>query len=496
MITKQVSAAGDVERRAGPARRPPARREIDRVLIPLIAEHGAQLKRFALRYSLCREDADDAYQRGIEILITRAPTSRQDELVRWLHTVVKNEALAIRRKRERFLNASEIDDSLLAGEWRTPEEHASAGERVGQAAEAIQQLKPPQIRCLVLKACGYTYGEIAARNGWSWTKVNRLISEGRATFMSAYRSIEAGHRCERLEPLISALVDDEIEANDRDTLRRHLSSCPSCRARLREYRAVPSRVAGLIPPVIFGLPAGRLGEALGAEHAALSSTLSQDALLAPATESFRTYVSEPVAAALRAVRDGVRSLASQGADSLLGRAIAPLSSDPSGISTAAKVCAGTACVLIAGGAATVGMKRGHEDGERAAVHAKQQQDTGALPGRPAASDQAQTLSVPGQSDAHPKGRPRSGAATRARALRHRRSGEASRAARASQTQAGFEPDDSGAAMRPEESGLSGAGQLAAGQAGAGQAGVEPRPAQHPDKQSVKPPTGGSQEFQP
>jgi hypothetical protein len=34
------------------------------------------------------KDAEDAYQRGLEILLTKAPTTREEELVPWLKTVV------------------------------------------------------------------------------------------------------------------------------------------------------------------------------------------------------------------------------------------------------------------------------------------------------------------------------------------------------------------------------------------------------------------------
>ncbi|HEX8744220.1 MAG TPA: hypothetical protein VF712_13905 [Thermoleophilaceae bacterium] len=45
-------------------------------------------------------------------------------------------------------------------------------------------------------------------------------------------------------------------------LRPHLRTCLICRARLRDYRAVPARVAALAPPVAAG-------SLLGSAHAAL-----------------------------------------------------------------------------------------------------------------------------------------------------------------------------------------------------------------------------------
>ena len=67
------------------------------------ARHEAVLRRTARRYSLCADDADDALQRGLEILLRKAPTEDPRELIKWMQTVVKHEALAIRRDRERVL---------------------------------------------------------------------------------------------------------------------------------------------------------------------------------------------------------------------------------------------------------------------------------------------------------------------------------------------------------------------------------------------------------
>ena len=69
----------------------------------LIESHDAVFRRTARRYSICADDAEDAYQRALEILLTKAPPIEGDALVRWMQTVTKREALAVRRQRERLL---------------------------------------------------------------------------------------------------------------------------------------------------------------------------------------------------------------------------------------------------------------------------------------------------------------------------------------------------------------------------------------------------------
>ena len=80
------------------------------------------------------------------------------------------------------------------------------------------------------------------------TKVNRCLTEGRRSFLERVHGIESGAECDRLAPQLSALADRESGAAELAALRAHLRTCLACRARLREFRAVPSEVAALVPP--------------------------------------------------------------------------------------------------------------------------------------------------------------------------------------------------------------------------------------------------------
>lgn len=244
----------------GTRRRRPTRAEIDPAALELIARHGPQILATARRYSLNADDAEDAYQRGLEILLTKAPTTRPEELVPWLKTVVKHEAFAIRRQRER---ATPVDDPGVldreAHEHDT-DERAARYERLRLGAEALKRLKPQEVRCLLLRAEGYSYKQICEITGYSYTKVNRCLTEGRAAFLARIEGIQSGAECERLAPLLSRLADGEATAADMQALRPHLRGCSACRARLREYREAPRHAAALLPPALLaGTPAAEDG---------------------------------------------------------------------------------------------------------------------------------------------------------------------------------------------------------------------------------------------
>jgi DNA-directed RNA polymerase specialized sigma24 family protein len=83
----------------------------------------------------------------------------------------------VRRDRERIL-AAEVPDHPSGAPC--PAELAERRELVHTRARALRRLKPDERRALVLKAEGFSYAEICELNGWTYTKVNRCLAEGRA----------------------------------------------------------------------------------------------------------------------------------------------------------------------------------------------------------------------------------------------------------------------------------------------------------------------------
>ncbi len=231
-----------------------------RAAVELVAREDAELRKTARRFSLCEDDAEDAYQRALEILLVKAPSDRPRELIRWMKTVVKHEALAIRRSRERMLGVGGGgqdggDDPIarIVSGAAGPGERLERGEQVARSREALRTLKPAELRALTLLAAGYSYAEIGEITGFSQTKVNRCLAEGRERFRSLLTRSENGGRCAELAPLLSAYSDGEARDADEATVREHLRACAACRATMRAYRAAPAAVAALAP----ALPASR-----------------------------------------------------------------------------------------------------------------------------------------------------------------------------------------------------------------------------------------------
>ena len=193
--------------------------------------------------------------------------------------------------------------------------------------EALRALKPQEVRALTLKAQGYSYAEIGEITGWSYTKINRCMAEGRKRFLQVFSDIEQGRRCEQLAGALSELADGESANGSTDAVEFHLRSCATCRAKLRAYRAVPGRVFDLAPagPV--------LDQAIGGGP--------------------HEWIAERAAAALDKVRETSYSLLARGGGGGSGEATALATAGGTrgaGVAAVAKVLA--ICGATAAGGAT------------------------------------------------------------------------------------------------------------------------------------------------
>ena len=218
------------------------------MVIATIQANAGSLLRLARRYSMNVEDAEDAYQRALEIFIRRADTLDPAGALSWLRTVVKHEALAVRESRKKHVSSVEVDfDVVEARRLPSEDERIARFDHLARSAEALQRLKPQEVRALVLKAQGHSYAEICRITGWSYTKVNRCLTEGRRSFLERYAAIESGRECERWAPVLSAMADGEASAKQLIQIRPHLRHCAACRARVRAFRRSPRDVAALVP---------------------------------------------------------------------------------------------------------------------------------------------------------------------------------------------------------------------------------------------------------
>lgn len=98
----------------------------------------------------------------------------------WLTTTLKRECWARQRGERLDRRVGGADPGALLesipAPGRTLEERAAERD---EARRQLAGLKPDERTGLGLLAAGFSYKEIAARRRWTYTKVNRCLSEGR-----------------------------------------------------------------------------------------------------------------------------------------------------------------------------------------------------------------------------------------------------------------------------------------------------------------------------
>jgi RNA polymerase sigma factor (sigma-70 family) len=159
----------------------------------LHSEHRHHLLRIVIRNAVNRDDAEEALQFAFLAFLEHFDPDGESPPLAWLTLVAKRECWDRynRRRLDRSANrevaAGALIDSLPS-QATGPEQMVV---RVDEARTKLATLKSQELRALSLLATGYSYQEIAAMNRWTYTKVNRCISEGRA----ALRATEPAAEC-------------------------------------------------------------------------------------------------------------------------------------------------------------------------------------------------------------------------------------------------------------------------------------------------------------
>jgi DNA-directed RNA polymerase specialized sigma24 family protein len=140
----------------------------------------------ARRNAACEADAEEAVQEAFVAFIESYDPTGGAPPVAWLTTTLKRKCWRARGARRlevgELLPGAEADAGRLVG---PPPETEGRVIDLEEARARARGLKPDERTAIGLAATGYTYGEIAGRRGWTMTKVNRCLYEGRAALREA-----------------------------------------------------------------------------------------------------------------------------------------------------------------------------------------------------------------------------------------------------------------------------------------------------------------------
>jgi RNA polymerase sigma factor (sigma-70 family) len=168
--------------------------EVGQLATQLYTERRGYLLSIARNNATGEADAEEALQEAFVSFIRRFDPNSGAPPLAWLTLTLKRQCW--RQRREAYLDRYAGQEAERGGgeggfvlasiPSRTvgPEELVCKRE---DARTRLGRLKPDQRMALILRAAGFSYREIGERRGWTYTKVNRCVNEGR----SALRASEA-----------------------------------------------------------------------------------------------------------------------------------------------------------------------------------------------------------------------------------------------------------------------------------------------------------------
>jgi RNA polymerase sigma factor (sigma-70 family) len=154
----------------------------------LYTEHRVRLLAIARRNSASLEDAEEALQDAFILFIDRFDPDSGAPPLAWITLTLKRRCWALyRHQRMRATMRREGGAEGLRDPHRLPDELAEVTENVARVRHQLAGLKPAERETLGLLALGYSYREICELTGWTYTKVNRCIAEGRSSLRHTQR---------------------------------------------------------------------------------------------------------------------------------------------------------------------------------------------------------------------------------------------------------------------------------------------------------------------
>jgi RNA polymerase sigma-70 factor (ECF subfamily) len=144
-----------------------------------------ELRQPLFRYFLCaglsREDADEGIQETfLRLHLHLQKDGDRSNLRGWIFQVARNLARNQHKSARLRLTDALENDNALPGPEGSPEEQAIRNERMRRLQRSMEMLTPRQRECLLLRASGLRYREIAEVLGVGISSVGELVQRAAA----------------------------------------------------------------------------------------------------------------------------------------------------------------------------------------------------------------------------------------------------------------------------------------------------------------------------
>ena len=150
------------------------RRELERIA----REQRSVLFAFARTRASSHHDAEDAVQEALTAALAARERIRSATAIAYIGVSARRAALHATRTSARTRSLD--DPPLAASRHDLADPRAADPDGRLDMLAGLRALKRDEARALAARMLGYSYREIAAAFGWSYTKTDRCIKEGRA----------------------------------------------------------------------------------------------------------------------------------------------------------------------------------------------------------------------------------------------------------------------------------------------------------------------------
>jgi RNA polymerase sigma factor (sigma-70 family) len=171
------------------------RAQVKSLAAELYAERYSELLATARKHAVTNAEAEEALQDAFAAFVAHFDPDSGAPPIAWLLLTLKRFCWEKRRRLRLDRHVRPEVRSKDAEPVCVLEEYAASlsdteasierAEDLLVAQERLAHLKPDERTALLLLGMGYSYKEIGQLRGWTYTKVNRCISEGRATLRMA-----------------------------------------------------------------------------------------------------------------------------------------------------------------------------------------------------------------------------------------------------------------------------------------------------------------------
>jgi len=220
---------------------------------PLFESYQGKIYNFVYGLLGNTEDAKDVTQEAFIKVFEALPRIEKElNFSAYLYRTAHNLAIDELKSKKRFTSPEtfDVEDTSI---YVHPERAALLKEQQAKTRNAVADLSEGFRAVLALRELQeLSYDQIASILQIPKNSVGVLLSRARLKLKGAFRMSHVdvdklSKECKKMLPLLSAFVDNELTADERAGVEKHLEDCPLCRLALEEMTEASKSYRGLIP---------------------------------------------------------------------------------------------------------------------------------------------------------------------------------------------------------------------------------------------------------